>query len=88
LRRLRAEGYHFRRQVALEGYIVDFACFGARLIVEVDGGQHGVIAHARRDAERDARLVAEGVRILRVWNSDIDDNVDGVMDAIVAALKP
>jgi very-short-patch-repair endonuclease len=87
LRLLRAEGYHFRRQVALEGYIVDFACFGARLIVEVDGGQHGAAEHARRDGKRDARLKAEGFRVLRVWNSDIDDNIDGVMEAIAAALK-
>jgi very-short-patch-repair endonuclease len=87
LRLLRTEGHHFRRQVPLEGYVVDFACFSARLIVEVDGGQHAAAGHARRDVERDARLTAEGFRVLRVWNSDIDDNIDGVMEAIAAALN-
>ncbi len=78
--------HHFRRQVPIDGYIVDFACFGSRLVIEIDGGQHSEDAHAVKDARRDAHLKAEGFRVLRVWNSDVDENFDGVMDAIIVAL--
>ena len=86
LRGLKGQGYHFRRQVPVEGFIVDFACYRSRLIIEVDGGQHAETGHAARDAERDAKLSAEGFRVLRVWNSDVNDDIDTVMEAIVAAL--
>ncbi len=86
LRTLKAQRHHFRRQVPIDGYVVDFACFGARLVIEVDGEQHGDDAHVAKDARRDAHLKAEGFRVLRVWNSDIDDNFDGVMEIIMAAL--
>jgi very-short-patch-repair endonuclease len=87
LRLLKAQGYHFRRQVPIDGYVVDFACFGARLVIEVDGGQHGGDAHAARDAARDAHLEAQGFSVLRVWNSDVDSNFDGVMATIIGALE-
>ena len=86
LRGLKGQGYHFRRQAPVEGFIVDFACYRSRLIIEVDGGQHAEAGHAARDAERDAKLSAEGFRVLRVWNSDVNDDIDTVMEAIVAAL--
>ena len=87
LRALKRQGHHFRRQAPIEGFIVDFACYGSRLVVEVDGSQHADPDHARRDADRDARLSAEGFRVLRVWNNDIDDDIESVMQAIVSALK-
>jgi len=86
LRALKRRGHHFRRQVPIEGFIVDFACYDARLIVEVDGSQHATATHLVRDAERDVKLSAEGFRVLRVWNSDVNDDIDVVMDAILAAL--
>ncbi len=86
LRALKRQGHHFRRQAPIEGYIVDFACFGARLIIELDGSQHAATAHALRDTTRDANLAAAGFRVLRVWNNEIDRNLDGVMQAILAAL--
>lgn len=86
LRALRSEGHHFRRQAPIEGYIVDFACFRARLIVELDGSQHGAAGHVRRDAIRDATLTAAGFRVLRIWNNELGGNLDGVMQAITAAL--
>ncbi len=86
LRALKREGHHFRRQAPIEGYIVDFACFRARLIIELDGSQHAADGHGRRDERRDATLTAAGFRVLRVWNNEIDRNMDGVMQAILAAL--
>ena len=86
LRALKSEGHHFRRQAPIETYIVDFACFRARLVIEIDGSQHGTAAHARRDATRDATLAAAGFRVLRVWNNNVDGNIDGVMQAIMTAL--
>lgn len=86
LRPLRHRGHKFRRQVPLRGYIVDFACFNARLIIEIDGSQHGHAAHAERDRERDATLERNGFAILRFWNSEIDKEFDGVWQIINLAL--
>ncbi len=83
LRRLRPQGLHFRRQSPIEGYIVDFACYRRRLIVEADGAQHGEEAGLRRDAARDARLAGLGFRVLRFWNHEIDQNLDAVITTII-----
>jgi very-short-patch-repair endonuclease len=83
LRELRKlHGIHFRRQVPRLGYILDFACLRAGLVVEVDGGHHG----GPRDEIRDQRLRGAGFRVLRVWNHEVDENLDGVMEAILAAV--
>jgi very-short-patch-repair endonuclease len=79
----RDHGIHFRRQVPAFGYILDFACLRARLVVEVDGGQHG----GERDAIRDRRLLDAGFRVLRVWNNDVDENLDGVLSVILKATR-
>jgi very-short-patch-repair endonuclease len=81
LRAHRLGGFKFRRQVPIEGYIVDFVCFEARLIVEADGGQH---ADSAADIARDQRLAALGFRILRVWNRDVLTNPEGAAAAILA----
>ncbi|NGO54749.1 endonuclease domain-containing protein [Allomesorhizobium camelthorni] len=75
LRNKQIEGLKFKRQVPLDGYILDFICFEARLIVEVDGGQH---AESARDAERDRHFEAAGFRVLRFWNDDVLKGIDGV----------
>jgi len=82
LRQLRSQGFHFRRRAPLEGYILDFVCFKHRLIVEVDGNQHGEDAGLAHDARRDARLAEQG--FLRFWNHEVDANLDGVVETIVA----
>jgi very-short-patch-repair endonuclease len=82
LRELRVEGYHFRKQVPIAGYIVDFACKSWRVAIEVDGGQHSFDAHAKKDAMRDAKLAAEGYVVLRFWNNDIGRNMAGVVERI------
>jgi very-short-patch-repair endonuclease len=82
--RLAISGTHFRRQVRLGPYIVDFASHDARLIIEVDGGQHDERSIA--DARRTAFLEAEGYRVLRFWNNDVLANTDGVLEVIQGAI--
>jgi len=88
LRALKPLGYHFRRQAPIGRVIVDFACLHAKLVIEADGGQHNWPDGAARDANRDAFLRSQGFTILRFWNSDIDHNLDGVLQAILATLPP
>jgi very-short-patch-repair endonuclease len=87
LRRLRPQGLHFRRQPPLEGYILDFVCFKHRLIVEVDGSQHGEAAGLAHDAKRDAHFAAQGFHTLRVWNHEVDANIESVVETIIARAR-
>jgi very-short-patch-repair endonuclease len=86
LRALRADGFHFRRQAPLLGFYLDFVCFKHRLVIEVDGSQHGEDVQADHDAMRSAILSRAGFRVLRFWNSDVSENLDGVMVTIQQAL--
>jgi very-short-patch-repair endonuclease len=79
-------GTHFRRQVPIGPYVADFACMAARLIVEIDGSQHGSEAGMRKDATRTRWLEQEGYRVLRFWNNEVTGNIKGVLEAIHAAL--
>ncbi|MBS0506224.1 MAG: endonuclease domain-containing protein [Proteobacteria bacterium] len=83
LRAHRLDGQKFRRQQAIGPYIVDFVHFGARLIVEADGGQHADSPH---DRARDAWLRGQGFAVLRFWNDDILLRTDAVLEAIWNAL--
>ena len=84
LRQLRPQGLHFRRQVSIGSFVVDFACLRRKLIVEVDGGQHNEDIHAARDRARDQKLNAAGYRVLRFWNGDVSTQFESVMDTIIA----
>lgn len=86
LRAWRSQGFHFRRQAPRAGYIVDFVCLGYRLVVEIDGGQHGIESHKADDRARDEKLTEGGFLVLRFWNSDVDQNLSGVLETIHAAL--
>jgi very-short-patch-repair endonuclease len=77
---------HFRRQVQLGRFVVDFASHSAKIVIEVDGGQHGIRAGA--DAERTRFLEAQGYRVLRFWNNDVLKNIDGVLEEIQRAITP
>ena len=83
LRDHKLEGWPFRRQHPIPPYVADFAVIEARLIVEVDGGQH---AESRRDDARDRYLAAKGWRVLRFWNNDVLANIEGVLATISMAL--
>jgi very-short-patch-repair endonuclease len=77
---------HFRRQHPIGPYVADFACVTARLIVEVDGATHCSDSELRHDRRRDAYLRRCGWRVLRVTNSDVYENLSGVLDLIDSRL--
>jgi very-short-patch-repair endonuclease len=78
-------GVKFRRQVPIEDFIVDFACIEARIIVEVDGGQHN--ENVDYDAMRDKQLRHAGFETLRFWNNDVMANIEGVVESIRLVVK-
>ena len=84
LRARRCNGWKFRRQVPIGGYIADFLCTEAGLIVELDGSQH---ANNSYDRVRDERLRAAGYRTLRFWNDEVLCQRAWVLDRIVGALE-
>ena len=86
LRELKQAGFKFRQQVPIHPFIVDFACLSRRLVIEMDGGTHGTQSEIARDRSRERHLEDQGFRVLRVWNLDVRENIQGVMDTIVAAL--
>ena len=85
-RRIPLAGTYFRRQVPLGRYIVDFACLGARLVIEVDGGGHARDSVARRDAARTRDLEAHGYTVLRFSNAQIHQEIESVIEAIHARI--
>jgi very-short-patch-repair endonuclease len=87
LRELKSTGSHFRRQAPIGRYIVDFVSFKWRIVIEVDGGQHGLHSGRQADKERDAFLRTEGFKVLRFWNTDIDRNLNGVIETIMGLLN-
>ena len=86
LRKLRHQGYHFRRQAPIASYIVDFACLSQKVIIEVDGVQHEEPKARAADAARDADLVWRSFKVLRFRNSDVSESLEGVMLEVLAAL--
>ena len=80
------DGYKFRRQHPLGNYIADFVCLEAGLIIEVDGGQHMVRSDS--DEVRTQWLNDKGFRVMRFWNNEVMNNIDGVKQAIMATLLP
>jgi very-short-patch-repair endonuclease len=82
LRDRRLNGLKFRRQMPIKSYVVDFCCESARLIVELDGGQHAI--RNAEDEKRTADLEAYGYLVLRFRNNDVLRNIDGVLETIVA----
>jgi very-short-patch-repair endonuclease len=87
LRELKPFGFHFRRQAPIGPFIVDFVSFRSKVIIEADGGQHGLPDGVRTDQARDAFLRSQGFTVLRFWNSEIDANLSGVMECVPSALR-
>jgi very-short-patch-repair endonuclease len=84
--RLPVSGTHFRRQVPIGYYIADFCCLGARLVIEVDGGQHTTDQAVAYDHRRTAYLESQGFHVLRFTNAKVMQNTASVLDTIHAAL--
>ncbi len=85
LRERTPAGFAFIRQESTGRYVADFRCRDLPLIIELDGGQHAGSAH---DRIRDAWLATQGYRVLQFRNAEVVNNVVGVMDTILAALRP
>ena len=84
--RLPLDDTHFRRQVPLGPYIADFCSFGAKLVIEVDGDQHGFDRDRAYDEKRTTYLTSLGYRVLRFSNRDVMVETDSVLDTIFANL--
>src|SRR5262249_21166673 len=85
LRDRRLAGLKFKRQVPIGRFVVDFVCKDARLIIELDGGQHD--ENKVRDANRTEILEAMGYLVLRFWNNDVLRNTDGVLEEILRTIN-
>ena len=82
LRGKRFYGLKFKRQVPIGKYIVDFCCQEKKIIMELDGGHHNENTAASADQKRQADLESYGYKVLRFWNNELDDNLEGVLETI------
>jgi very-short-patch-repair endonuclease len=82
LRAKRFGGLNFRRQQPIGTYIVDFVCFEQKIIVELDGGQHGLPEEMNHDNKRDEWFEAQGYRVLRFLDNEVLKNTRGVLEVI------
>lgn len=85
IRRKQLGGFRFRRQHTVGAYIADFACLDAKLIIELDGDQHGRGEAPAQDARRDEFLREQGFDVLRFWNNAVHGEIDSVLEAILNA---
>lgn len=85
LRAHRFQGFKFKRQKPIGPYIVDFVCLERQLVIELDGGQHA--NRCEYDERRDAWLQARGFRILRFWNNQVLNQLEGVLEVIATELQ-
>jgi very-short-patch-repair endonuclease len=84
LRNRQLAGFKFARQEPIGSYYADFVCRDRKLIVEVDGGQH---AESATDRQRDSNLAAFGYRVVRIWNSEVIENIEGVLQYLLSELQ-
>ncbi len=82
LRNRQMNGLKFRRQEAIDNYIVDFVCYERKLIIELDGGQHNELQIAEKDKKREVYLNKQGFRILRFWDNDVLQNTESVLEKV------
>jgi very-short-patch-repair endonuclease len=87
LRRKQINGLRFRRQFPLGPYFVDFVCLPVRLVIEVDGGQHGEAEQAMHDARRKAWLERNDFRVLRFWADQVMTDLPSILDGIEIAMR-
>ena len=86
LRNSKLENLKFRRQHNIGKYVVDFCCLSKKLVIEIDGGQHNIDAVNVKDKQRQKYIEDQGYKVLRFWNNEIDNNLAGVIERIVASV--
>jgi very-short-patch-repair endonuclease len=86
LRGSQLQDFKFRRQHPLGHYIVDFVCIELKLVVELDGGQHS--DQKDYDERRSQWLGERGFKVVRFWNNDVIENLEGVMERLYSCLPP
>ena len=86
LRGNRFNGVSFRRQHAIGKYVVDFCSPKEKLVIELDGSQH--LEQEEHDAQRTEYLETQGYRVIRFWNNQVMNDIDGVSRAIFLAMEP
>jgi len=86
LRGNKLNGVNFRRQHAIGNYAPDFCSPKAKLIIELDGGQH--VEQEEYDRERTKYLESQGYHVIRFWNNQVMNDIDGVIHAIILAMEP
>jgi len=79
-------GVKFRKQHPVGNYIADFACLDPKLIIELDRGQHNEESNVKKDAARTAFLEEQGFKVVRFWNNEVSENIEGVLETIYAAI--
>ena len=88
LKNKQLSGCKFRRQEAIDNYIADFVCYETKVIIELDGGQHNEKVNIDKDIKRQDYLEKKGFKVLRFWNNEIFENIDGVLNKILSETKP
>ena len=79
-------GVRFRRQHPIERFIADFACLDPKVVIEIDGGQHA--ENVSRDEDRTRVIESHGFKVLRFWNNEVLQNLEGVLQTIAQELAP
>ena len=82
LRNKHVDGFIFRRQHRIGPYVVDFVCLKKKQVIEVDGSQHAAEVVLESDNRRTMWFESQGYRVLRIWNSEVLTNIEGVVEII------
>ena len=88
LRNNQIHNLHFKRQKPIGKYVVDFVCLKEKIIIELDGGQHNEPENIEQDEERTRYLNSLGYNVLRIWNNEITQNLEGVKEYLYNSLSP
>ena len=87
LRNRQFKGLKFKRQFPIGEYIVDFVCEEKKIVIEIDGGQHNIPEEINKDNYRTNFIEAKGYKVIRFWNNEIDDNLEGVYSKLLEVFK-
>lgn len=83
LRNRELQGLKFRRQYKVGRYIADFCCPSKKLVIELDGSHHAEDEYIVKDKEKQKYIESQGYKVLRFWNNDVSDDLDGVIEEIL-----